>query len=153
MSLNGKLVSHTSIKSDGDRLFDLFSYKLSDIANICPEKIQSVDLVAGQWGAVGSVVLWTFTLGGEKKKSKEVIEAVDEEKKSIRFRVVEGDLLEAYNSFEFSLIIDSNGENKTATWTLEYEKKSETVPDPHALMDICVAITKDIELWYSLAPN
>ncbi|KAK4423438.1 Kirola [Sesamum alatum] len=83
---------------------------------------------------------------GEKKLSKERLEAIDEKNKSIRYKVVEGSLLEVYKSFEATMGVESNGEDKTVTWILEYEKKSETVlPDPHTLMDMCVVMTKDIE--------
>ncbi|KAL0446769.1 UNVERIFIED_CONTAM: Kirola [Sesamum latifolium] len=69
MALYGMLVSRTSIKSDGDLFFELFRYKLPHIANICPEMIQSVDLVAGQWGAVGSVIRWNYSIGAYVRAS------------------------------------------------------------------------------------
>ncbi|KAL0408973.1 UNVERIFIED_CONTAM: hypothetical protein Sradi_1831700 [Sesamum radiatum] len=63
MALNGKLVSRTCINADGDLFFELFRYKFSHLTNICPQLIHCVNLVAGQWGAVGSVFSANYTLG------------------------------------------------------------------------------------------
>ncbi|KAL0446767.1 UNVERIFIED_CONTAM: Kirola [Sesamum latifolium] len=97
-----------------------------------------------------------YLKGGQKRFAKEVIEAIDEKKRSITFKVVEGGVLEMYTSFKFIFSIDdeSNGQdNSVVTWTIDYEKKSESVPAPHALMDLGVAVTKEIARHYSLVPN
>ncbi|KAK4400050.1 Kirola [Sesamum angolense] len=153
MALNGKLVSSTSIKLDGDLFFELCRYKLSDMANICPQIVHNVDLVAGQWGAVGSVFCSNYTLDGEKKFVKAKIEAIDETKRSITYKVVEGSVLEVYTSFKVTCNIDCNGQHKVVTWSFEYEKKSACVPHPHTLPDLFSALTKLLELRCLLVPN
>lgn len=77
--------------------------------------------------------------------AKEIIEAIDEEKKSVTFKVVDGDLMELYKTFKLTVHVDTNGEDNLVTWTLEYEKLNRDVPDPHTLMDFCLKVTKDIE--------
>ncbi|KAK6146775.1 hypothetical protein DH2020_020644 [Rehmannia glutinosa] len=153
MGLSGKLVSQISIKSDGNVFHELFRYKPHHISDICPEKVQRVDLLSGQWGTVGSVVCWYFNLDGEKKISKEVIEAIDETKKSITFTVLEGDLKQWYNTFKFIVQVDTNCEHHLVTWTLEYEKKTQDVPDPHILMNLSIGLIKEIERHHLLVPN
>nr|XP_027099255.1 MLP-like protein 28 [Coffea arabica] len=34
------------------------------------------------------------------------------------------------------------------TWTFEYEKLIENIPDPNTLMDNCINLTKDIEIYH-----
>ncbi|KAG8382757.1 hypothetical protein BUALT_Bualt05G0110500 [Buddleja alternifolia] len=152
MGLKGKLVSTTSIKSDGFVFHNLFK-EPHHLSKICPDTIESVDLHSGQWGAVGAVTIWNFTMGGKKSVSIEMIEAIDEQNKSITYKVVEGDLADVYKSLKYIIKVDTNGEDNLVTWTLEYEKKNENVPDPCALMDVCVNVTKDIERHCLLVPN
>ncbi|KAL7000936.1 hypothetical protein U1Q18_002088 [Sarracenia purpurea var. burkii] len=82
---------------------------------------------------------------GKKKIAKEIIEAIDEENKTLVFKVIGGDLLELYKFFKFTIHVDTKGENNLVTWTLDYEKLSEGVEDPNTLMDVCIDVTKDIE--------
>lgn len=90
---------------------------------------------------------------GEKMVAKEIIEAVDEKKKSITFKVIAGDVMESFNAFKIIVNVDTNGEDNLVTWTFEYEKKSEAVPDPRKLLDYGIALTKEIEGHYLLVPN
>ncbi|KAL0326888.1 UNVERIFIED_CONTAM: Kirola [Sesamum angustifolium] len=153
MGLHGKLVTRISIKVDGDIFFHLFKHELHHIKNILPQKIQSVNLIAGEWGTVGSVISWNYTKDGVSSTAKEIIEAVDEEKRSITYKVTEGDLMAVYNTFKLAFSVDSNGEDNVVTWTVEYEKKNESVPEPSTFLDFCFSATKEIELHYMLVPN
>ncbi|XP_059655382.1 kirola-like [Cornus florida] len=147
MTLTGKLVTQTEIKSDGDLFHDMFR-KPHRIYNICPDKVKAVDLHEGDWGTVGSVISWKYVHDGKEKTAKEIIEAVDDEKKSVTFKVIEGDLTELYKSFIFIVHVDAMGESNLVTWTLEYEKLNENVPDPTTIMDFLVIMTKDIETYH-----
>ncbi|KAJ9543516.1 hypothetical protein OSB04_023223 [Centaurea solstitialis] len=53
MALIGKLVGHVEIKSTG-------MHSPNDIAPICPDKLQSCDLLAGQRGVPGSTFVGTI---------------------------------------------------------------------------------------------
>lgn len=82
---------------------------------------------------------------GKPKVAKEVIEAIDEEKKSVCFKVIGGDILDAYKSFLITVHVDTHGEENVVTWTFNYEKLHENIPDPDSLMDFVHSVTKDIE--------
>ncbi|CAK9154742.1 unnamed protein product [Ilex paraguariensis] len=82
---------------------------------------------------------------GKKKVAKEIIEAIDEEKKLVTFKVTEGDLMELYKTFITTVHVDTKGESNMMTWTFKYEKLNENVEDPNTLMDMCINTTKDIE--------
>ncbi|MCD9643687.1 hypothetical protein HAX54_031342, partial [Datura stramonium] len=78
---------------------------------------------------------------GQKKFIKQVIEAIDPQKKSSRWKMIEGDLLELYSSFT----IVRSCECQWTTWTLEYEKKTEDTPEPLVQLGFLLDMTKDIE--------
>ncbi|KAK2981448.1 hypothetical protein RJ640_001962 [Escallonia rubra] len=86
-----------------------------------------------------------FGTNGKEKVAKEIIEAIDEEKKSVTFKVIEGDLMELYKTFILSVHVDTKGEDNLVTWTFEFEKLNESVEDPNSLMEFCLNVTKDIE--------
>ena len=153
MGLSGKLVSSICIKSDGDVFHELFREKPHHISGICPEKIQNCDLHEGEWGKVGSVIFWNYFHDGKERVAKEIIEAIDEENKSVTFKVIEGDLMEQYKSLKLIVHVDTKGEDNLVTWTLDYEKLNEEVAEPHTLMDFCLHVTKDIETHHLTPPN
>ena len=86
--------------------------------------------------------------GGKEIFVKEVIEEIDDEKKLIKKKVIEGDLLEYYKSFYGTIQVETKGENNLVTWILEYEKKNVNVPDPHTLVELLLNVTKDIENYH-----
>ncbi|XP_057799117.1 kirola-like [Salvia miltiorrhiza] len=149
----GKLASQTRIKWEGDlfHLF-LFPYQFSEIA---PQVVHSVDLLAGSWGTVGSIISWTYMFGGAKCVAKERIEAIDMKKKSITFKVIEGDLLKLYSEFKIicEMESDGDGEDKVYKCALEYEKRSDEAPEPTVFMDFLLNFMKDIERSRRLVPN
>lgn len=84
-------------------------------------------------------------IDGKQRIAKDLIEAIDEENKSITFKVLEGDLAELYKTFKLSLHVDTKGENNLVTWTVDYEKLNENVEDPHTFLAFILKVTRDIE--------
>ncbi|EYU33126.1 hypothetical protein MIMGU_mgv1a0195071mg, partial [Erythranthe guttata] len=66
--------------------------------------IQNCDLHDGQWD-------------GKERVAKEIIEAIDEEKKSVTYKVIEGDLMELYKTFKLTVHVDTSGDDNLVTWT------------------------------------
>ncbi|KAK1380790.1 hypothetical protein POM88_027534 [Heracleum sosnowskyi] len=66
-----------------------------------PENIQGCDLHEGEFGKVGSVVIWKYFIDGKHMVAKARVEAIDEEEKQVTFNVVEGDLLKDFKDFYF----------------------------------------------------
>ncbi|KAJ0545321.1 putative Bet v I/Major latex protein [Helianthus annuus] len=77
-------------------------------------------------------------MNGKLKVAKEVIEAIDEEKKLARFKVIGGDILEAYKTFSITLHVETHGDENLVTWTFYYEKLNENIRDPDSLMELCI---------------
>ena len=80
--------------------------------------------------------------------AKEIIEAVDEEKNSITYRVVEGDLMEHFKSFLSTVQCSpkpEGGEGSVVHWTMEYEKHHDEIIDPHTLLELAIDVSKDLE--------
>lgn len=78
-------------------------------------------------------------IDGKEKFAKQVI--IDPHKKSITWKVIEGDVLDLYNSFT---VITSNEHNWT-TLAFEYEKKSEDIAAPVTLLGFFFDVIKDLD--------
>ncbi|MEI4856049.1 hypothetical protein, partial [Klebsiella pneumoniae] len=75
---------------------------------------------------------WKYSIDGKASIAKEEIVSIDEEDKSVTFKVIEGHLLEEFKSVVFRVHVDTKGEDNLVTWTIDYEKLNESVKDPTA---------------------
>ncbi|CAA3014385.1 kirola-like [Olea europaea subsp. europaea] len=145
MGLKGKLTSQMETKVGGDVFHELFRYKPQQLPNISPTNIQGCDLHEGEWGNVGSIYFWRYTHDGKQEVAKAVIESIDEEKRSLTFKVVEGDLMKLYRAFKGGFHVETHGGIDLVTWNLEYEKLNDDVEEPLSLLSFCIKLAKDVE--------
>ncbi|GKV38632.1 hypothetical protein SLEP1_g46521 [Rubroshorea leprosula] len=145
MSLTGKLEADVEMKCSAEKFHEVFCSRPHHISNVTPDNIQGVELHEGEWGAVGSVICWSYVHDGEAKIAKEIVEAIDAENNSITFRVIEGDLMKEYKSFLIKMDVTPKGEGSVAHWTLEYEKLNEDVAHPETLMELGAQVSKEID--------
>ncbi|KAM3344366.1 hypothetical protein P3S68_024073 [Capsicum galapagoense] len=93
MGLKGKLMASIEVKCGGNSIHDTFHANTHHIPNICPNKIIHFEIHEGETVKVGSVVSWKYIEDGKEKFLKHVIEAIDSQKKSITWKVIEGNVL------------------------------------------------------------
>ncbi|XP_073154251.1 kirola-like [Henckelia pumila] len=145
MGLIGKLIAETEFKAGGDVFHDLFKQKPQHISTASPDKVQGCDLHEGEFGKVGSIICWRYTHDGKEKTAKQVIQNIEEEKKLMEFKMLEGDLMEKYKAFLITIHVENKGETELVTWTLEYEMLHDDVEHPLSLLSFFIDLTKDIE--------
>ncbi|KAK4479145.1 hypothetical protein RD792_014656 [Penstemon davidsonii] len=145
MGLTGKLVAAIEFRAGGDVFHDLVTHKPHHVSTTTPEKIQSCDLLEGEFGKVGSVICWRYTHEGKEKTAKQLIQAIDEEKKIIKLKILEGDLMKLYKDFLTTIHIDTKDGIDLVTCTFEYETLHDDVEHPISLLSFFIDITKDIE--------
>ncbi|KAK1423128.1 hypothetical protein QVD17_18423 [Tagetes erecta] len=145
MALSGKRVFQFEIKSSGNLFHELWKTKPHELPSLTPTTIQNCQVLDGQVGTVGSILLWNYFHDGKDCVSKARIKDINESKKSITFEVLEGDVLEQYKTFISHVQVDKHGSNNLVSWTVEYEKLNPNIPDPDTFMEICKQMAKDIE--------
>lgn len=84
-------------------------------------------------------------IDGKRKRAKQVIQSIDEEKKLIQFKMLEGDIMELYKEFVITNHVETMNDIDLVTWTLEYEMFNEDVEHPISLLAYFIELTKDIE--------
>ena len=76
----------------------------------------------------------------------ERFEELDEENKSVKVELFEGDVGEEFKSFKFIVkVTDKEGGGSIAKWSFFYEKIHEGIPDPKGYLDLATSMTKDVD--------
>ncbi|WJZ80512.1 hypothetical protein VitviT2T_000426 [Vitis vinifera] len=73
----GKLQAETLIVAPADKFHEMFSCRPHHISNVCPEKIQKVNLHEGEWGTSGYVIEWNYNIGGRFEWRLDEVEKAD----------------------------------------------------------------------------
>lgn len=90
---------------------------------------------------------------GKTTVATDLIEAVDDEKNSVTFKVVDGPLLEYYKSFRLIVQATPKGDQSSLVHLIvEYEKLHDQVPDPHSLLQFVADLSKDMGAHLSTQP-
>ncbi|KAL2500839.1 MLP-like protein [Forsythia ovata] len=145
MGLTGKLIAQLEFEAGGDVFHEFFRHKPHQLSVACAGKVHSCDLVEGEFGNVGCVVIFRYTQDGKEESAKMVLDAIDEEKQALVVKVLEGDVMEFYKTFTITVHVETKDEIDHVTWTLEYEMLSEDVPHPISWLAYYIDITVDVE--------
>ncbi|PRQ36531.1 putative START-like domain-containing protein [Rosa chinensis] len=144
-----KLEVDIEIRAPAERFFEVHTRKTYMLSNTSPDKVVSCELLEGDWGKEGSVISWNYVIDGNARVGKELLEAVDIERNSVTYRVIDGYLLQYYKSFKRSCEATPKGkgeeEGTRVHWTLEYEKLHDKVPEPHPKLQFILDLVKDFD--------
>ncbi|ESQ34476.1 hypothetical protein EUTSA_v10009858mg, partial [Eutrema salsugineum] len=79
--------------------------------------------------------------------AKERIEVVEPEKKMIKFRVLEGDIMKEFKSFVITIQVTpkQGGSGSIVRWHFDYEKIDENVSHPETLLPFFAEMIKKID--------
>ncbi|KAL9231106.1 hypothetical protein vseg_006369 [Gypsophila vaccaria] len=146
MGVTGKLEIEVDIKASGDVFHELFGVNPHHVSNIMPDKVHACDLHEGDFGQIGSIIQWDYTCEGKKCVARDRVEVIDEEKKLVKYKMIEGStLLEDFKSMTITMQVIPKGEINAIMWAFEFEKFDDFGPYPTAFMDLAIAVTRDIE--------
>ncbi|XP_028767190.1 MLP-like protein 28 [Neltuma alba] len=179
MSVVSSLEADLELNTSAVKFLEIFSTRIYELLTISPEIIQGIEIVEGEWGTSGFVFLSHYTLLGEShlqlhslpftlllhvhitvintlksdgtpQVAKLVVESINLVDLSMTFRVIEGDLLDVYNSFMVYLKLTPNVlSGSVLHWTIEYEKPSSDTADPASLMETAIQVSKDVDVYVS----
>lgn len=91
-------------------------------------------------------MIWCPESDGKRRTTKTVFEKIDEQKKLVRQRATEGDLLDLYKTLVFICHVEpKDKESSIVKWIIEYEKVHSGIPEPSSMIDALLATAKDID--------
>ncbi|XP_021741515.1 MLP-like protein 43 [Chenopodium quinoa] len=147
MGLKRKLEGEIEIRAGAaDVYHEIYESRPHHVSHAAPHFVQSCDLHEGELGKPGSIIVWKYKTGGKPLVAKNIIEEIDKEKKLVRQRVIEGDLLDEYKTITgICQVIPKDKDTSIVKWTMEYEKLHPGIPEPTALIDSLLNAAKDID--------
>ncbi|XP_062109599.1 MLP-like protein 28 [Humulus lupulus] len=150
-----KMEVELDIKSSAERFYQTCYSKHYLVNRISPDVAKDVQLLKGDWESVGSIRLCTYVLPGNSFRQNDtlMVEATDEDEKSITYKVLDGEVLKYYKSFKFSVQVTGKcwpaggaGGSLVKT-TIECEKLKDDVPDPIKYAEFFEIVLKDIDTY------
>ncbi|GAB2226666.1 hypothetical protein Drorol1_Dr00022485 [Drosera rotundifolia] len=146
MGLTGKLIAEIGLKSSVDQHYKLWSSKPHHVPDSASKHVQSCNLVEGAFGNPNSIIIWNCTVEGKAQFIKQRVEDIDDKTTSVRFNSTDGDLMDIYKILIAIVEVEPKVESTNVVkWTSEYEKSSESSPEPIESLGLLIGITKDIE--------
>ncbi|QCD85856.1 hypothetical protein DEO72_LG3g377 [Vigna unguiculata] len=146
MSLTGKISTELPVHATAEKWFHTYAKRLHHIQHVAA-KVHGTKLHEGDdWHTTDSVKHWTYTLDGKTVTCLETIESVDEQKKTIVFKLfgeaVDGKYKPLKLIFE---AIEKDGGRTAIRWSIEYEKLREDVHPPYAYLELYDHVIKDVD--------
>ncbi|GMI75178.1 hypothetical protein like AT5G28000 [Hibiscus trionum] len=136
------------MKSSADKFFDVFKNKPYLMPKLSNQAVTDIKLLQGNWNCEGSFRLWHIVIDGGKTESlKEMLEKVDDTNRTLVYKVVGGEILDAYKTWKSILNVMPMGEGSLVKWTLEFEKQNENIPDPVKYADFLTAWSKNVDAY------
>ncbi|XP_074266294.1 MLP-like protein 31 [Silene latifolia] len=146
MGVFGKLQVEVDITPSGDVFHELFANQPHHLSTIVPDQVHGYDVHEGELGKPGSIIQWDYTLDGKKSVAKQELEVVDEEKKMIKFKFLEGsDLLKEYKNMSVTFQAIPKGDFEAILWDIDFERFDDFGPYPTSVMDFFIKVTRDVE--------
>lgn len=84
-------------------------------------------------------------IDGKPQVAKQVLQDIDEEKKQIAYKTIEGDLLELYKNILITVHVETKDGIDFITWTIDYELINADNPHPLPLLNFFIGLTKELE--------
>ncbi|KAK2374417.1 hypothetical protein P8452_02394 [Trifolium repens] len=139
MALRGKLEVDIELKSNADKYWKVISDTTTLFPKAFPHDYKSIEVLAGDGRSAGSIRHFTYAEGSLlAKSSTQKTDAIDDEKKTLTYSIIEGDLLQYFSKFQAHIAVIPVGEGCEVKWTAEFTKVKHDIPDPTIVKDFAV---------------
>ncbi|EOA38629.1 hypothetical protein CARUB_v10010509mg [Capsella rubella] len=145
-SLEGELKEDVEIKASAKKYYQMLAGRPNDIAKSTPDNVKGCTLRQGEFGKLGSVIVWNYVIDGEPKVMKQRIMAVDHEKNLLVFKVIDGDMMKDFKSFFISIHATPKlrGPGSVVSCHFKYERIDEKVAHPEKLLALIIKASRDM---------
>ncbi|TYJ40417.1 hypothetical protein E1A91_A04G140000v1 [Gossypium mustelinum] len=125
------------IKSSADKFFDAYKTKAQLMPKMANQVVRDVKLVEGSgWDSESKL-----------ETCKEMMEKVDDKDRTVVYKLVEGEIMKAFKSWNSILNVMPMGEGSLVKWTMEFEKQNDDVPDPVKYGEFLTTWAKNVDTY------
>ncbi|KAJ6999552.1 hypothetical protein D5086_007858 [Populus alba] len=146
-----KKVVETPIQCSTDAFYKFFKKQANFLPNVCGSVVQTIGLADGNKSWVNTVgsrkvieILSSESCRDTAEKIKYVVESVDDRSRKITYKVLEGALLQQYESFSVTLQVTSSS---TAKWTINYQKKDPASENPDFYLQLLPTVNATVDIY------
>ncbi|KAJ6722225.1 POLYKETIDE CYCLASE/DEHYDRASE AND LIPID TRANSPORT SUPERFAMILY PROTEIN [Salix koriyanagi] len=144
-------VVETPIQCSTEAFYKFFKKQAKLLPSVCGAVVHTIGLADGNRSWVNTVgsrkvieILSADSTSDTAEKFKYVVEAVDDRSRKITYKLLEGSLLQLYDSFTVTLQVTTGN---TAKWTVEYVKKNPSNEDPDFYLDLFRTINATVDIY------
>ncbi|KAK7361961.1 hypothetical protein VNO77_04057 [Canavalia gladiata] len=146
MGSSGKLEVEIEVKCNADKFWDTIKDSAEIFPKAFPNDYKSIEILEGDGKSAGSIRQVTFGEGSPLVKiTKEKVEAVDDEKSTLIYSVIGGDLLNYFKHLKGHVSVTPKGDGSLVKWSSEYEKNSEEVPEPNIIKEFALKTFQKVD--------
>ncbi|XP_026438296.1 major latex protein 15-like [Papaver somniferum] len=145
--LVGKLVAESEVNCSADKYYEMFKQH-EGIPPAIPHIYTGVNVIEGHGTTSGCIIQWNYIVESKNEFVHTKI-TYDDETRTIRYDVLEGQAMEKYKNFSAILIAKpkDNGHGSIVSWTIEYENINEDSPVPFHYLGFFQSIIKDLDSY------
>lgn len=92
-----------------------------------------------------NVYVHIYLIDDKAQTAKQVLQGIDKEKKTISWKMLEGDLCVLYKDLVITAHVETKNGVDFITWTIDYELISPENPHPVSFLNFFICLTKDLE--------
>ncbi|XP_023523661.1 MLP-like protein 34 [Cucurbita pepo subsp. pepo] len=158
MSQTDSIWAKFPVKSPPDKFYGFYRNHVGDLIDLFPQYFSSIQFVEGEKYSPDSVIRFNYRFGSQLLSANIKIKAVDDVKKSLVYKVIEGDILKHYKVFELRIEavnggISKGGGGSFAKWSIVFEKANENVGAPQGYLEWFVEVSKGVDAYLSKNKN
>ncbi|CAH8360135.1 unnamed protein product [Eruca vesicaria subsp. sativa] len=145
MATSGTFVTEVPLKGAAEKHYKRWRNENHIFPDAVGHHIQSVTVHDGEWDSHGAIKIWNYTLDGKPEVFKERRE-IDDEKKTVTFRGLEGHVMEQLKVYEANFqFIPKSEDGCVCKITFNWEKHNDDFPDPSNYMKFIKSLAADMD--------
>ncbi|KAL8532626.1 hypothetical protein ACS0TY_008999 [Phlomoides rotata] len=145
------------LKSSAEKLWRNFKDFATTFPKALPHTYESIEIIEGDGKSVGSILKHNYSTDFKPELyigvvsttwSTKRIDLVDEEKKTMSYTFLKGDILNYYKNFKSTVCVsDAEGDGCVVKYIAEFEKANEQIPDPILFKEFAVKAYHDFDAY------
>ncbi|CAN6926531.1 unnamed protein product [Brassica oleracea var. botrytis] len=145
MATSGTYVTEVPLKGTVEKHYKNWRSENHAISEAIGHHVQNVTIHEGEWDSHGAIKTWDYTRDGKPEVFKERRE-IDDEKKSVTFRGLEGHMMEQLKVYDVIFeFIPKLKDGCVCKITMIWEKRNDEFPEPSSYMKLVKSMVADMD--------
>ncbi|KAF8095559.1 hypothetical protein N665_0330s0041 [Sinapis alba] len=145
MATSGTYVREVTLKGSAEKHYKKWRNENHAFPDAVGHHVQGITIHEGEWDSHGAIKTWNYTCDGKQEVYKERRE-LDDEKKTVTFRGLEGHVMEQFKVFDIiAEFIHKSEDSCVCKSTMIWEKRNDEFPEPGSYMKLFTSMVADME--------